>query len=170
MGRRRNFAPTPPKEELEELYLPDRQNKRQIDLATHYGVSRDTIKDWLNLYGIEKRTQQRELAASAPTRQAKRVRDPKRNLWLDADGEAPPMRPDVTVKPTRRQAFAVSTTERFVIAEARQKSAPTSTTTIVTAAEAAPLLRKARQSPHGERARTAAEALIAYKFRREYAL
>lgn len=40
----------------------------------------------------------------------------------------------------------------------------------VTPAEAAPLLRKARQSPHGERARTAAEALIAYKFRKEYAL
>lgn len=158
MGRRRNFAPTPTKEELEELYLPDRQNKRQIDLATHYGVSRDTIKDWLNLYGIEKRAQQRELAASAPTRQAKRVRDPKRNLWLDEDGEAPPMRPDVTVKPTRKQAF--------VVREARQKSAPAP----VTPAEAAPLLRKARQSPHGERARTAAEAMIAYKFRREFAL
>lgn len=177
MGRRRNFAPMPTKEELEDLYLPDRQNKRQIDLAGHYGVSRDTIKDWLNLYGIEKSAQQRELAASAPTRQAKPLRDPKRVAWLDADGAPipkggppPPLRPteyprreprgrgDVAAKPTRQQAF--------VIAEARQKSAPAP----VTPAEAAPLLRKARHSPHGERAHAQWEAMIAYKFRKEYAL
>ena len=82
----------PPREELEDLYAYDRQNKRIVEIAAHYHVSRDTAKDWLSHYGITKRPM--------PDKVAGRVRppcDPKRVSWLNEYEEAPPMRPDVAV-------------------------------------------------------------------------
>lgn len=57
----------PPREELEDLYAYDRQNKRIVEIAAHYHVSRDTAKDWLSHYGITKRPMPDKVAGHPAT-------------------------------------------------------------------------------------------------------
>lgn len=120
MGRRK-IQPAPPADELQQLYIAE--NKRLKELAAQYAVSVDTVKTWLASYGISKFPKRRPYSADNPFDKLRanlhsgRPRaDPKRNSWLDADGEAPPLRPNVAVVPTDKQ--------RFVVKERRAKSAP----------------------------------------------
>jgi len=96
-GRPREHT-IPSKEELEELYLKDRQNLRQSELATHYHVSRDLIKEWLRKHGIEKNPEKRNATTGTGRRAGRPPSDPKRVSWLNEYEEAPPMRPDVVVR------------------------------------------------------------------------
>lgn len=87
MGRRK-IREMPAKEEMADLHLT--QGKRQSDMATHYGVSRDTVKDWLKFHGIEKNPERRPLSVGAKRPHSGRpASDPKRVSWLTADDESP---------------------------------------------------------------------------------
>lgn len=180
MGRRK-IQPAPPAEELQQLYITD--NRRLKELAAQYHVSVDTIKTWLASYGISKFPKRRPFAADN-LHSGRPRSDPKRNSWLNEDGEAPPLRPNVAVVPTDKQ--------RFVVKERRAKSAPAKREAVtesarpysvvvstkpfstvivpdlpnpVTPAEAAPLLRKASESPYLRELRSVIAQMVAYKLR-----
>lgn len=86
-------ATKPTTAELHDLYIE--QGLSQPAIGALYGVSRFTVRHWVKLAGIER---------PAP---GKKTTDPKRNSWLDADGEAPPLRPNVVVQPGAHQQYVV---------------------------------------------------------------